>query len=191
MAVAPDPQTGQTVIQTVSEVFTCLDDARLSPPPALAFSLSPHRHPFYIFPLALALSAIINTSTLDCRVQGARLATEQQLVRQACHHHQCSRPWSRGTLPHCVVQQISQAKYDLRVILAHKLSRVGTGSSSTFLWRLRASARSKGKHTNVITALCTTFTLRALEQPIYPVDGGNSFPIQVLSETGEEKTRFA
>ena len=51
--------------------------------------------------------------TMDCRVQGVRLATEHQEVRQACHHHQCSRPWSRGILTNCVVQQITQAKYDL------------------------------------------------------------------------------
>ncbi len=50
---------------------------------------------------------------LHCRVQGVRLATQQQQVRQACHHHQCSRPWSRDILPQCVVQQIRQAKYDL------------------------------------------------------------------------------
>ena len=41
--------------------------ARLLPSPALALSLSLLRHPIYVFPLALALSAIMNTQiTIIC-----------------------------------------------------------------------------------------------------------------------------
>ena len=61
--------------------------------------------------------------TMDCRVHCVRLATEQQQVSQARHHHQYRRPWSRGILPHCVVQQIRQAKYDFSDFSTHVESR--------------------------------------------------------------------